>query len=238
MPQRTCGVDGCPKPHRARGLCSSHYNQQHQPDRHRKSTAQCTWCGRTCLKANTQRYAERFCSLSCRDTWRRRDRLPVLYMGSEVLPSIDGWTPGRRMKAQAKLDRAALGTRGSNWTSGSCARCGVLFTSLITRDVGRYCSPRCKRRAGNARRRAAERGAMHVRYSRNAIFERDAWRCHLCRRKTDRTKTVPHPKAPTIDHLVPLVEGGADAAANVATACFLCNSKRGHRGGGEQLALM
>lgn len=52
------------------------------------------------------------------------------------------------------------------------------------------------------------------------------------------TKAVPHPKAPTIDHVVPLAEGGADTAANVRLAHFICNSMRGNRGGGEQLALI
>jgi 5-methylcytosine-specific restriction endonuclease McrA len=57
------------------------------------------------------------------------------------------------------------------------------------------------------------------------VFERDGYRCHLCKRMTLRTAAVPHPRAPVIDHLIPLGPG-ADARHNVATACFLCNSMR------------
>jgi len=51
---------------------------------------------------------------------------------------------------------------------------------------------------------------------------------------------VPHPLAPTIDHLIPLADGGSDSPANVATAHFLCNSTKGerHGGGGDQLTLI
>jgi 5-methylcytosine-specific restriction endonuclease McrA len=48
---------------------------------------------------------------------------------------------------------------------------------------------------------------------------------------------VPHPDAPTIDHLLPLCDGGDDVRANVQLAHFLCNSRRG-AGGVVQLALV
>jgi 5-methylcytosine-specific restriction endonuclease McrA len=51
-------------------------------------------------------------------------------------------------------------------------------------------------------------------------------------------KSVPHPKAPTIDHIIPLSAGGDDTKANVRLAHFLCNSRRGNRGDVEQLKLI
>lgn len=51
------------------------------------------------------------------------------------------------------------------------------------------------------------------------------------------TKAVPHPKAPTIDHLLPVSAGGDDVRANVRLAHFICNSRRGS-GGIVQLALV
>lgn len=44
------------------------------------------------------------------------------------------------------------------------------------------------------------------------------------------TKAVPHPKAPTIDHIIPLAVGGDDTRANVQLAHFLCNSLAGATG--------
>jgi len=58
------------------------------------------------------------------------------------------------------------------------------------------------------------------------VFRRDGWRCHLCGKLTDRTKRHPHPNAPTIDHLIPRIDGGLDALENVATAHSWCNSYR------------
>ena len=52
------------------------------------------------------------------------------------------------------------------------------------------------------------------------------------------TKAVPHPRAPTVDHVVPIAEGGDDTRANVQLAHFLCNSTKSNGGGVEQLALI
>ena len=82
-------------------------------------------------------------------------------------------------------------------------------------------------RLAKARRKGRITGG--VPYRPVDIFERDGHRCHLCGGKVG-TLPVPHPKAPTIDHLVPLCDGGADEPRNVATAHFICNSRRGARG--------
>lgn len=74
--------------------------------------------------------------------------------------------------------------------------------------------------------------------NRRAVFERDKWTCHLCDRTVARTKSVPHPRAATIDHLIPLALGGTHTLANVATACFECNTRKGVRACGEQLAII
>jgi len=50
-------------------------------------------------------------------------------------------------------------------------------------------------------------------------------------------QVVPHAKAPTVDHVVPVSEGGDDTRANVQLAHFRCNSVKGPRGS-QQLALV
>lgn len=70
MAQRTCTIDGCEKPHRARGLCSSHYNAEHQPNRHPVENVRCAQCGAVVSKRRDARFSHRFCSLTCRDLWR------------------------------------------------------------------------------------------------------------------------------------------------------------------------
>lgn len=132
--------------------------------------------------------------------------------------------------AQERLNRAAAGTRSKRavWVSASCVRCGTAFVCMWTNDLPRYCSRPCARSEGKAVRRARKYATRHVPYSRREIFERDRWRCKLCRKPVRRDAEVPDPLAPVIDHIVPLAageeSGGVDAPWNVQCAHFLCNS--------------
>lgn len=55
------------------------------------------------------------------------------------------------------------------------------------------------------RRKARQRGAKTTeRYKFSDIAARDRYHCGICHKRVAMTKTVPHPKAPTIDHVVPL----------------------------------
>lgn len=62
---RICDINGCSKPHRARGLCSTHYNHAYQPDRHAKKLMACEVCGTEILRLVTRKY-RRTCSVECR----------------------------------------------------------------------------------------------------------------------------------------------------------------------------
>jgi 5-methylcytosine-specific restriction endonuclease McrA len=53
--------------------------------------------------------------------------------------------------------------------------------------------------------------------------------CRLCGDPMMMGQAVPHPKAPTIDHVIPLAKGGTHEPANVQAAHFLCNSIKGDR---------
>lgn len=218
MPQRTCGTSGCAKPHRARGLCSTCYNRKYMPaQRHTKGAVKCAWCGRTCLKAATQRYERRFCSLHCRDTWRRRDRLPVLYVGQVVRPNPKA-EPAPEMRPRV-------------WVAGTCRRCTAPFVDR--QPEARFCSKRCGRKYWRDQRKDEVPHATRL-----YVLERDGWRCQICKRGIPATLAVPHPKAGTADHVIPRSQGGSHEPANLRAAHFRCNTLRGNRGGNEQLALI
>jgi 5-methylcytosine-specific restriction endonuclease McrA len=70
------------------------------------------------------------------------------------------------------------------------------------------------------------------------ILDRDRWRCGICRKRIGKSFKYPHPRSKSIDHLVPLSEGGDDTAANKRAAHLGCNIGRNNRGGGEQLAMI
>jgi 5-methylcytosine-specific restriction endonuclease McrA len=57
-------------------------------------------------------------------------------------------------------------------------------------------------------------------YVRREIFERDKWCCWICDEPVSEHDA-------SIDHVVPLAQGGADAPDNIRTAHRDCNSRRG-----------
>ena len=71
---------------------------------------------------------------------------------------------------------------------------------------------------------------------RSKVYERDGWKCQLCGKALKRDAVVPHPKAPTLDHIIPLSKGGTHEYANVQAAHFICNSIKSD-GGTDQLRL-
>ena len=130
----------------------------------------------------------------------------------------------------------------NNWyTAGTCRVCGDTFVSQYMHVT---CSAQCqdtydtdrKREAGH-RRRARLRNAYRAKVTPSKVYERDGYKCHLCGKRTKADAKVPHPQAPTLDHIVPLAQGGTHEPSNVATACFMCNSLKGDRNMNDQLLL-
>lgn len=158
-------------------------------------------------------------------------------------------------------------------TDGICPHCGGSWTS--TKPNTRFCSDRCQRRAGEARRarerirchmcggqrdrrgmycttckarrlkelkaidRARRKGQIRrgdLIYAQD-VYARDGYRCQLCGRPLAMHLKPPHPKAPTVDHILPLAGGGAHTLSNVQSAHFQCNSSKGARGT-DQLRLI
>lgn len=112
-----------------------------------------------------------------------------------------------------------------------CPRCGE-----ITDSYGSNCDP-CRKAVKSERRRREKtrrrkRLVVQERYTLAEIAERDGCRCGLCGRTVPMRQAVPHPRAPTIDHILPLAVGGDDTRANVQLAHFKCNWQK--RDGGEQ----
>lgn len=120
----------------------------------------------------------------------------------------------------------------------TCQECGETFTAK--KSNARWCSQRCRGRF-TAREASRRRGPVRpdsVPYADREIFERDQWRCHLCGKKVDKAASRRSPEGASIDHLIPLSLGGADAPANVATAHNRCNREKGVKARDEQLRLI
>lgn len=59
------------------------------------------------------------------------------------------------------------------------------------------------------------------------VFERDGWRCGICDDLIDRSLVWPDPLCVTLDHIIPLSEGGTHTWDNVQAAHARCNIQKG-----------
>lgn len=121
----------------------------------------------------------------------------------------------------------------------NCKYCGRSFTPLYGNRQRVYCSVECKekaiKRTQRQRHRARLRRVRIERFQTREIFIRDQWVCQICMKPTNRNKTVPHPQAPTIDHIIPLAGGGGHERRNVRCAHFMCNSLKSSKSEGQLL---
>jgi len=94
-------------------------------------------------------------------------------------------------------------------------------------------------RRRNHERRAKTKGAAVVELvDPQKVFERDRWRCHLCRKVIPRRLFYPDRRSASVDHIVPLAEGGEHSYRNVAAAHLGCNLDKRTLPMGEQLRLL
>ncbi|WKW86387.1 HNH endonuclease [Gordonia phage Budski] len=247
MDKPICISDGCsnPAPYLPKlkrcGACHYRWQREHG----KRHTATCVVCGVEYSRSRKPR-GRPCCSPACRQalaqpeatlasaataTQRAAERRRERY-GVAVVPYVK---PRRAWNPTHTSGRVT-------WRSGPCRVCGKHY---ITWNIDVTCSPECHairlrevRLVHKARRRARKRDAYRADVHRKRVFEMDGYRCHLCGKKTMRAKTVPHPKAPTVDHIIPLAAGGTHEPSNCRTACFQCNAIKRHKGGGEQLILL
>lgn len=113
----------------------------------------------------------------------------------------------------------------SRVVSTTCAWCGdEVLTSPGSRR--KYCGTRCSRRRKSSTRDAKKRARWAVRLeriSRSGVLARDSYACKLCDEPLAMHRQVPHPLAPTLDHVIPLAKGGDHADDNLQAAHFICN---------------
>jgi 5-methylcytosine-specific restriction endonuclease McrA len=191
-----------------------------RPKPKRKPVAHIRVC-LTCGDSFTSPYAEkRYCTAECHREMLRRRQRPKAFARWRA---NRGDTPVRDHIRTARCEARHAKT---------CEQCGREF---LGHGNAKYCSPGCQGAVRKALRRARRyTGEVEV-VGLEYVMRRDSGRCQLCRRRVDAAKNVPHPRAPTLDHIIPLSRGGEHVRANLQLACFACNTVKGNRSAGEQL---
>lgn len=166
---------------------------------------------------------------------------------------------GKRYRKRANKARCIRCVNGLTARIRPCTHCGLSFEQA--RRWQRLCSEWCAQAAkkaaaakgrsklratdqGKAKRRAEKNRYKSLRRSRVgasgesidpiAVFERDGWRCHICKQRTPKKlRGSTEDRAPELDHIITLFDGGSHTWANVACACRQCNGEKGARSLGQ-----
>lgn len=202
----------------------------------------CDWCGHEFTPGSPE---TRLCSRECvaGEFWRDKS-----------CPAFKPSKPQRRCRwcdhpidagkfcssahADAWYRANVLGRDSTPVQYRTCAGCGESRAARATLTLGRLCG-RCQEKASRSRNKALRRGAQRNGevFTLREIAERDGWKCHLCGDHVEDVEYDYRPSDPTLDHLIPVSEGGTHTRDNVRLAHMICNSRRSV-GGSVQLMLI
>jgi hypothetical protein len=103
-----------------------------------------------------------------------------------------------------------------------------------------FCSAECNYKAHALQRKLRARTGEDEKpgYLRAVIADRDRWRCGICHKAVDRALNHPDPLCASLDHVIPVSEGGTNDLWNLRLTHLVCNMARRNRGGNEQLAML
>jgi hypothetical protein len=200
---------------------------------------ECSWCLREFVLRGPRR---RWCSPRCKkvgrwhvDTHGHADRRDLVFCRT-----CGTLVDGRRHGAEFCHEHRPCNKPPQRPAGLPCKFCGG-----PTEKSGRVQCDACikgrKNELWHSKKYAyAKRTTAKGDYTPDGIYKRDGWRCQLCDGKVDRRLKFPHPRSPSIDHVIPIACGGTDEAANVQLAHFRCNVSKGNRVNinGEQLRLV
>lgn len=187
-------------------------------------------------------YRNRFCSIVCRRQMAARLRSEVQFL--RALARSHKNTEQERLRLE-RMARVAMPRMIQ------CRHCGK--QAMPYKKYARFCSEACrtavlkeharlqrKSAAGRARkkrektlRRAREKIVADL-IDPIKVFERDGWRCHICRKKLKpEDRGTNKAGAPELEHIIAIADGGTHTWGNVACACRACNGSKGARSFGQ-----
>ena len=213
--------------------------------------SQCIGCGTEIVHKRRRGRRRLRCRTGCGRRGRRRSR-STLAGYIKRLTRIDlcscgrTFDPWRHGSGRASTCGQCVGTRSAirsvlrrarrELPPRRCRLCLVEFEPTTPNQV--YCCEPHNNIAKSKRRKALKRGAARGAVpSLWTIYARDRGRCQLCRGRVGRKFKWPHPRTASLDHIVPISQGGTDEARNLQLAHLGCNMAKQTRVCGSQLLL-
>ena len=218
----------------------------------------CAGCGKSTVAGEngTHVMASKFCGAKCKSNWhskhgpyaqrfRPRSATTQCHDCGELCRRVKG-----RKSRCSLCESISLDKQPRRWTAGRCLECGDSFIGQWhPKWPARYCCDNHAVRAGRRRsysrrrtktdkQRAEQYGVEYEPINRKKVFERDAWICHICGETTSKTYNHADPWSPTLDHIVPISQGGPHLYENVALAHAFCNAVKCDGRSGEDAATM
>lgn len=201
----------------------------------------CAQCGGTFMRGPGAKGQRKSWCDACRMTYMREymRRYQWRYTGSTYGPKATPIGPPKPAVIEVSCKICGAPARKTLCASDECRAESDRRKARERRQLKPPSHIKNKRQSDRVRR-MRKRDNVVVKYDPLTIAERDRWRCSLCGKKIDMVARHPHPLALTMDHVVPVSEGGDDAPHNVRACHSRCNSSKGNRvhGNGEQLMLV
>lgn len=107
-------------------------------------------------------------------------------------------------KAYYQLHKKKLNTRGKVW---------------------RKANPQKAKEASQKRRASMYKTTIET-IKEKIVFLRDGWICQHCKKRVHKRLKYPNPMAASLDHIIPLSEGGTHTYKNVQLTHFICNASK------------
>lgn len=215
MPNSTCRWPECELPAKSKGFCFRDYARAKRagdfdsPWVGKEMRVYGTNAGRECRWPDCSEPAE-YGGLCARDYSRAKK------VGNHVDPWVD-WI-----------------------TSGTCRICGKSWETGRNTNVG-FCSNSCRsaqwridhperarvtRMDAVRRRRARLAGVVVENFTIKDVRVAHGDDCYLCDKRINYALKFPHPKSPSLDHVIPISAGGAHTVQNTAMAHMECNNRK------------
>lgn len=255
-----CIAHGCDKPHKAKGLCQTHYRRLQRHGSHELSSGACAHCGAAFAgKQSSAVYCSKYCKMAAwvvqnPERWVELNVRKVSAVFAGYCEGCGGAFVSRMKRAYCQEACRPISQRpqhqlGRYYTPPvrRCACCGLQWSAIKRMGKAAFCpTPECQAERQAAKmvaksrcakshvKRAKKYGRRYGYFNVMRVFARDGWICQICGVKTPKSlRGKQLANAPELGHIVALADGGDHVIENCQCECRACNAAKGTKAQGQ-----